>query len=85
MCRERSRKQFAILWRSLEARIGLFMRRKNRESSFHHGGGPMKLVLACLCAGKDREISFHLCGGHVKLVQGCLIAGKVQQIRFKPP
>ena len=44
----------------------------------------MKLVLACLYAGKDREICFHLCG-HVKLVQGCLIAGKVQQIRFKPP
>ena len=26
--------------------------RENRESSFHLCGGPMRLVQACLCAGK---------------------------------
>ena len=26
--------------------------REDRESSFHHFGGPVRLVQACLCAGK---------------------------------
>ena len=26
--------------------------REDREGSFHHCGGPVKLVQACLCAGK---------------------------------
>ena len=26
--------------------------RQNRESSFHHCGGPVRLVQACLCAEK---------------------------------
>ena len=26
--------------------------RDDRESSFHHWGGPVKLLQACLCAGK---------------------------------
>ena len=25
---------------------------KDQESSFHHCGGPVRLVQACLCAGK---------------------------------
>ena len=26
--------------------------REDRESSFHHGGGTLRLVQACLCVGK---------------------------------
>ena len=26
--------------------------REDRESSFHRGGGPLRLVQACLCVGK---------------------------------
>ena len=26
--------------------------REDRESSFHHGGGTVRLVQACLCLGK---------------------------------
>ena len=26
--------------------------REDRECSFHHSGGPLRLVQACLCAGK---------------------------------
>ena len=25
---------------------------EDRESNFHHGGGPLRLLQACLCAGK---------------------------------
>ena len=25
---------------------------EDRESSFHHGGGPVSLVQGCLCAGE---------------------------------
>ena len=42
--------------------------RKDRESSFHHCGDPVKLAEACLSARKYRESSFHLCGGAVNLV-----------------
>ena len=27
--------------------------REDRESSFHHGGGPLRLVQAYLCVGKS--------------------------------
>ena len=37
--------------------------RNNRESSFHHCGGPVKLVQACLRARKSLESSFHRYGG----------------------
>ena len=43
-----------------------------RESTFHHCGGPVNLVLGCLSARKDRESRFHLCGGLMKLVKACL-------------
>ena len=66
MCRERMRNQFSPLMKSYEAGIGLFMCRNDRESSLRCGG-PVKLVLACLCGWKDRERSFHHCGGLVKL------------------
>ena len=43
--------------------------RKDLESSFHHCGGPVKLVQACLLsARKDPESSLHRCCGPVKLV-----------------
>ena len=35
--------------------------RNDRESSFHHCGGPVELVQACLRAREDLEISFHHC------------------------
>ena len=41
---------------------------KERESTFHHCGGPFKHVQACLSAKKDGESSFHYCGGLLKLV-----------------
>ena len=50
--------------------------RNDRESSFHHCGGPVELMQACLRARKSLESSFHHCGGSVKLMQACLCAGK---------
>ena len=54
--------------------------RNDRESSFRHCGGPVKLVQACLRARKDLEISFHHCGGPVKIVQACLCAKRRDKI-----
>ena len=45
---ERSRKQFS---RSSEARASMLSVRKEIEGSFHHCGGPVKLMQACLCVG----------------------------------
>ena len=42
--------------------------RKDRESNFHHCGGPVQLTEACLSARKYRESSFHHCRGAVNLV-----------------
>ena len=42
--------------------------RKDRESSFHRCGGPVKLAEDCLSARKNLESSFHHCGGAVNLV-----------------
>ena len=36
--------------------------RRHRESSFQHWGGAVKLVLACLNAGKVRDSSFNYRG-----------------------
>ena len=36
--------------------------RKDRESSFHHGGGSVKLLQACLSEEKVRDCSFDHCG-----------------------
>ena len=69
MCLERSRKQFSPLWRSSEDRASLFMSQKRPiESSFHHCGGPVKIVQACSCARKVLESGFHHCTAPVKLV-----------------
>ena len=35
----------------VEARLSA---REDRENSFHHCGGPVRLVQACLCARKNR-------------------------------
>ena len=32
--------------------------REDQESSFHRCGGPMRLVQACLCAGKELITTF---------------------------
>ena len=36
--------------------------RNDRESSFHHCGGPVELEQGCLRVRGDLEISFHHCG-----------------------
>ena len=41
--------------------------RKDRESTFHHCGGPVKLVQGCLSARNDGESRLHHCAGLVKL------------------
>ena len=50
--------------------------RKYQNGSFHHCGGPVKLVQACSRGRIDLQSTFHLCGGPVKLVQDCVCAGK---------
>ena len=82
-CQERSRKPFSPLWRSCEARAGLFIGAKTvRESSFHHCAGPVKPVPACFSGRNVRESSFLHCGGLVKLVPACLSGRKDQESRF---
>ena len=41
----------------------------DRESSFYHSGGPVKLVQACLRARKVSLSGFNLPRGFVKLLQ----------------
>ena len=57
---------------SCEARVGMFYTRKDQESSFHHCGGSVKLLQACLSARNHRESSFNHCGVSVKLLEDCL-------------
>ena len=57
------------MWACLSVRMDL-------ECSFHHCGGPVKLVNASLCVRKDPKSSFHHCGGPVKLQQGSLSVGR---------
>ena len=56
--------------------------RKDRESRFHHCGGPVKLVQACLSCRNVRESSFLHCGGLEKLMHACLSGRKNQESRF---
>ena len=51
-----------------------FSTREDRESSFHHCGSPVKLVQACLCAGKTSYRRLNLREGAVKHVQDSLSA-----------
>ena len=48
--RKRPRKQFSPLWRPCEARASQFKYQERTRKQFHHCGGPVMLVKACLCA-----------------------------------
>ena len=56
--------------------------RRHRESSFHHCGGPVKLVEAWLCARRHLETSFHHCCGSVKLGKPIYVPGKIERAVF---
>ena len=55
---------------------------KDRDSSFHHYGGPVKLVQACLCEENTLQRRFNRRGGGVKQVQVCLSASKDGESSF---
>ena len=48
--------------------------RRHRESSFHHCGGPVKLLEAWLCTRRHLESSFHPLWRFCKRVQVIVIA-----------
>ena len=51
---------FCLVWRSCEARAGLLMCGKERDSHFNRYEGHVKLVQACLIARGDEESIFSL-------------------------
>ena len=53
--------------------------REFRESSFHHCGGTVSLVQACLCVGKTR---FNLGGSAVKHVEASVSPRVYRQSSF---
>ena len=53
--------------------------REFRESSFHHCGGTVTLVQACLCQGKTR---FNLRGSAEKHVEASIIPRAYRQSSF---
>ena len=55
---------------------------KDRDSSFHHYGGPVKLVQAFFCAENTLQRRFNRQGGGVKQVQVCLSASKEGESGF---
>ena len=50
----------------------IFSARNDLESSFHHYGGPVKLVHANLAVRKGIQNSFYKYGGFAKLMHACL-------------
>ena len=56
--------------------------RQDVERSFHHCGGPVKLIQACLCAENTLQRCFNRRGGTVKHVQACLSASKDGESSF---
>ena len=56
--------------------------REDRESSFHHCGGSVRLVQTRLCAGKTCQSRFNLQGGAVKHVEACLSAREDPESSF---
>ena len=56
-----------------------FDTRKDRESNFHHRGGAVNDVQACLSAKKEGESSSNYCGGSSKLI---LVPGKIEKAVF---
>ena len=57
--------------------------REDREGSFHHGRGPMRLMQACSSARKTSIRSFNLRGGAVKHLHACLSARRWRK-QFSP-
>ena len=72
----RKEQEGSLLWRSCEARASLLSVRKELECSFHHCGGPMKLMQACLCVGMTLQSRVNRRAGDVKHVQPCLSTKK---------
>ena len=56
--------------------------REDRESSLHHCGGSVRLVLTRLCAGKTWQSRFNLQGGAVKHVEAFLSAREDREKSF---
>ena len=56
--------------------------REDRESSFHHCRGTMRLVEACLYAVKIWKSRFNLRGCAVKHVEACLSAREDRESSF---
>ena len=54
----------------------------DQESSFHHCGGPVKLVQPCLRAERILQRRFNRRGGAVKHVLACLSASKDEEGSF---
>ena len=55
---------------------------RSRKMFSHRCDCSVKLVQACLSAGKARQKNFHHSGGPVKLVQSCLSASKDRESSF---
>ena len=49
---------FSLVWRSCEARAGLFKCQQRQRNTFHYCVGLVKLVQACLNARGDEESIF---------------------------
>ena len=56
--------------------------REDRESSFHHCRGTVRLVEGCLCAGKTWQSRFNLRAGAVEHVEACLSAKDDRESSF---
>ena len=56
--------------------------KEDRKSSFHHCGGHVMLVQACLNAGKTCQRRFNLQGSAVKHVQACLSSIEERESNF---
>ena len=54
----------------------------DQESSFHHCGGPVKLVQACQCVENTLQRRFNGRGDAGKHVQTCLSASKDGESSF---
>ena len=56
--------------------------REHRESSFHLSRGAVRLVQACLCAGKTLQNRFNLRGCAVMHVEDCLSSREDRESSF---
>ena len=76
ICAKHSTSPFSPPRKCCEARAGLLSSRKDVESSFHHCGGPVKLVQACLCVGSTIQRRFQRRRRAVNHVHACGSADK---------